>query len=437
MNKIGLRKEEKLFEARVAVVPLHAKELSEKNGVEFVLDPSDQRAFSEEEYKTVGATVSPLKGSGVQIVLGIKEIPIDFFERDIVYIFFSHTIKGQKYNMPMLQHIIDTGATLIDYERVVDQSGRRLIYFGNWAGMAGISDTFRVLGERLDLEGLEPNPFSNMTPTLELQGLDGVKKEFQRVANRIRQEGLPNTLQPFVVGFAGYGNVSKGAQEIFDILPHKEVAPHELMHLEPRRDIIYKCIFKEEHLVEPISKSDTFELQDYYENGSAKYQGVFEKYVPYLTVLMNCIYWSPKYPRLISKRFIKEHWQDSKRRLHVVGDISCDVQGAIEFTLDCTNPGSPAFTYLVQEDRAETGVIGEGPIVMAVDNLPCELPRESSTSFSETLFKFIPSLARTDFTVDFSHLDLPKEIKNAVIVYRGSLTKNYEYLKSHLSKEIP
>lgn len=437
MNRIGLRKEEKLFETRVAVIPDHVKNLSEKNDIEFVLEPSTQRAFSEEEYKVAGAKVQPLKGSGVQVVLGIKEMPIDFFERDIAYIFFSHTIKGQQYNMPMLQHILDVGATLIDYERVVDESGRRLIFFGNWAGMAGISDTFRVLGERLDVEKLHPNPFSNMTPTLNLKGLDGLKEEFRRVADRIQEEGLPEELLPFVVGFAGYGNVSRGAQEVFDILPHENVEPGELNRLKPRPDVIYKCVFKEEHLVEPISKSDTFELQDYYKNGSTKYRGVFENYVPYLTVLMNCIYWSPKYPRLIRKDFIKKHWRDSGRRLRAVGDISCDVQGAIEFTLDCTNPGAPAFTYLVQEDRAETGVVGNGPVVMAVDNLPCELPRESSSSFSETLLRFITSLAKADFTADFNNLDLPREIKDAVIVYRGSLTKNYEYLEKHLSKENP
>ena len=152
MNRIGLRKEEKAFETRVALIPDQVKSLVNEHGIEFVIEPSNQRAFTEDEFEKAGATALPLKGSGVPVVLGIKEMPIEFFEKDVAYIFFSHTIKGQKYNMPMLQHIMNTGSTLIDYERVVDEKGRRLIYFGNWAGMAGISDTFRVFGNRLDFE---------------------------------------------------------------------------------------------------------------------------------------------------------------------------------------------------------------------------------------------------------------------------------------------
>jgi alanine dehydrogenase len=433
MNKIGLRKEEKLFETRVAVIPLHVDRLHREHHIDFVIEPSDQRAFSESEYESVGAQVLPLKDSGTPIILGIKEMPIDFFEKDIVYVFFSHTIKGQRYNMPMLKQIMDSGSTLIDYERVIDDNGRRLIFFGNWAGMAGISETLRVLGERLEVEGMTPNPFAGLTPTLKLSGLEGLKEEFTLLGKRIKEQGLPKSLAPLVVGFAGYGNVSQGAQQIFDILPHETVEPQELPNLQQRTDVIYKCVFKEEHMVEPLEAGAQFNLDHYYKMGSKAYRGVFEGYVPYLTVLMNCIYWSTAYPRLVTKEFIKKHWKEPDRRIRVIGDISCDVQGAIEFTLQCTNAGSPAFTYLVDEDSAETGVAGTGPVIMAVDNLPCELPRESSTSFSETLLRFIPVLARTNFQSDFSKLDLPRELKDAVIVYRGKLTPKYEYLQEYLS----
>ena len=101
----------------------------------------------------------------------------------------------------------------------------------------------------------------------------------------------------------------------------------------------------------------------------------------------------------------------------------------------CTHADKPAFTYIVDENRAELGVEGDGPVVMAVDNLPCELPRESSTSFSETLLDFIPALANADFTTDFSDLELPREFKDAVIVYRGKLTEKFQYLEQHLAKE--
>jgi alanine dehydrogenase len=436
MNRIGLRKEEKAFEARVPLIPEHVKSLRNQYNIDFFVEPNKQRAYSEDEYKKVGASIIPLKGSGAQVVFGIKEMPIGFFERDVAYVFFSHTIKGQEYNMPMLRNILEAGATLIDYERVVDEEGRRLIFFGNWAGMAGISDTFHVLGERLEFEGIKPNPFAGMQSTLELKGLDAVKKEFKLLGKRITEQGLPKELTPFVVGFAGYGHVSSGAQEIFDILPHEVVKPDDLSDLEPKSNVLYKCVFKEEHLVEPKDPSALFDLQDYYKTGAANYRGIFHKYVRYLSVLMNCIYWTEKYPMLITKDFIQKHWEEKNRKLRVVGDISCDIEGAIEFTVKCTTPGNPAFTYLVNENKAELGVKGKGPVVMAVDNLPCELPRESSTSFSGTLTNFIPAFAEADFTVpSFEDLKLPKEIKDAVIVYRGKLTKNYEYLKEYLEED--
>ena len=432
MNRIGLRKEEKAFETRVPLVPAHVKMLHDNHGIEFVLEPSDQRAFSEDEY---GIEVTPLKGSGVPVVMGIKEMPIDIFEKDIVYIFFSHTIKGQTKNMTMLKRIMDVGATLIDYERVVDEKGRRLIFFGNWAGMAGISDTLRILGERLDFLGIKPNPFAGMKTTLEIKELDELKEEFKLLGNRIKEQGLPEELTPLVVGFAGYGNVSRGAQEIFDILPHKVVNPEDLDLLPPESNLLFKCVFKEEHMVKPKDKSAEFDLQDYYKNGKTKYTGVFHRYIPHLTVLMNCIYWSNKYPRLITLDFIRDHWKSDDRKLQVVGDISCDVKGAIEFTVHCTSADKPAFTYLINENKAELGIEGDGPVVLAVDNLPCELPRESSTSFSETLLDFIPALAGADFTVPFSNLELPRELKDAVIVYRGKLTEKFEYLEQYLPKE--
>jgi saccharopine dehydrogenase (NAD+, L-lysine-forming) len=433
MNIIGLRKEEKAFESRVALVPDHVKSFVHGQDIPIVLEPSNQRAFSEDEYLKAGAEVLPLKGSKANVILGIKEMPIDFFELGKVYIFFSHTIKGQKYNMPLLQKMLDVGATLIDYERVVDETGRRLIFFGNWAGMAGMSDTLRSLGYLLKKQGVTPNPFEGMKPTLECRGLSELKDEFRELGKRIKTEGLPASMQPFVVGFAGYGNVSRGAQEMFDILPHEVVEPKDLASLEAKPATLYKCVFKEVHMFEPKDSSQAFDLQDYFSSGATKYKSVFQNYVPHLTVLMNCIYWTKKSPRLITKDFIREHWHDHNQKLKIIGDISCDIEGAIEFTLKCTKADDPAFTYNIQEDCAEEGVSTSGPVIMAVDNLPCELPRESSTSFSETLLGFIPALAAADFTVPFDKLSLPRAIADAIVVYQGKLTPNYEYLNQYLS----
>lgn len=436
MNIIGLRNEEKPFETRVPVIPEHVSLLAKKNGIRFIVEPSTQRAFDIHEFTAAGATVADLKESHASVILGIKEMPIDFFQRDTVYIFFSHTIKGQKYNMPMLQRIMDVGATLIDYERVVDPAGKRLIFFGNWAGMAGMSDTLRSLGKRLEYEGISPNPFLGLKETRSVKDLAELKNEFKKLAKRISGHGVPKELNPFVVGFAGYGNVSRGAQEMFDILPHISITPEELPSLKPNKNRLYKCIFKEEHMVEPINPSAHFDLQDYYTHGTTKYRSIFDRHLPYLTVLMNCIFWTSKSPRLLTKEFIERHWHEASRKLRIVGDISCDIEGAIEFTLTSTTPEQPVFTYLIDQDRIELGVKGDGPVVMAVDNLPCELPREASTSFSSTLVDYIPLLADADFTVPFQKLSLPRELKDAVIVYRGQLTEEYQYISEYLKQEM-
>lgn len=432
MNRLGIRKEEKPFETRVPLVPDDIKTLVTNHGIELIVEPSSQRAFKEEEFVDAGAKVGSITGDATDVILGVKEMPIDFFEPGKAYLFFSHTIKGQPSNMPMLQRILDVGATLIDYERIVDSSGRRLVFFGNWAGLAGMADTLRILGERLDYEGISPNPFKGIKPTLECRDLHELKDVISDLARRIETQGVPPDLDPLVFGFAGYGHVSRGAQEIFDILPHIEVTPEELPDLEPARNKLYKCVFKEEHMVKPKDSAAIFDLQDYYAHGREKYEGSFENYVPYLTVLMNCIYWTDKYPRLVTKDFLRSHWHSEQRRLKVIGDISCDVNGAIEVTCMTTKPDRPAFTYILENDEAQLGVEGDGPVVLAVDNLPCELPRESSTSFSSSLSPFVPALATANFTDSFEELNLPRELKDAVIVHRGKLTRQYQYLEKFL-----
>lgn len=433
MNKIGIRKEEKAFEARAPLIPGHAKQLHQNHGIDFIVEPSNLRVFDEQMYLEAGAEIGPLDGEEPKIILGIKEMPENFFQPNKVHLFFSHTIKGQSHNMPMLARLLDEGATLLDYELIVNDEGRRLVYFGNWAGMAGISDTFRVLGKRLKMEDIHPNPFHGLKPTLESDGVSGIETEFRKIAKRIQEKGLPKEIAPFIVGFAGYGNVSQGAQRIFDILPHEVVSPEDLPSLPERFDILYKCVFKEKDMVVSNDGGD-FDLQDYYAHGLDKYHGIFHEHAKYLTVLMNCIYWSPKYPRLLTKDFIENYWSKTKHKLIVLGDISCDIEGAIEFTVKCTKPDEPAFTYNIETKTADPSITTEGPVIMAVDNLPCELPIESSTSFSETLLDFIPPLAETDFTVEFNKLDLCRELKDAIIVYRGSLTEQYTYLNKYLNR---
>ncbi len=159
--------------------------------------------------------------------MGIKEIPPERLEAEKVYLFFAHVIKGQSYNMPMLRRLMDLGATLIDYERVVDEKNRRLIFFGRHAGLAGMVNTLWALGRRLAWEGI-PSPFARIRQAMQYADLEAARSDIRAAAAEIRQQGLPRELIPLVVGFTGYGNVSGGAQEIFDLLPHESVAPADL-----------------------------------------------------------------------------------------------------------------------------------------------------------------------------------------------------------------
>jgi len=121
-------------------------------------------------------------------------------------------------------------------------------------------------------------------------------------------------------------------------------------------------------------------------------------------------------------------------RLRVIGDISIDIEGAVECSLDATNSGDPVYVYLPDEDRIELGIEGHGPVVLAVDNLPCELPVESSQEFGKALLPYIKALGGADYRVPYEDLDLPSAIKRAVIVYRGRLTPDYEYLQEYLNQ---
>ena len=428
--KIGIRKEDKnIWEARVPLSPEQVARLTAQ-GIEVVVQASDIRAFSEEQYREAGATVVP-DVPDTPVLFAVKEIPTELLQPKRTYLYFAHVIKGQAYNMEMLQRLLDLEATLIDYERIADDEGRRLIFFGRHAGLAGMLDTLWALGRRLKLEGYD-TPFAEIRQAKDYPNLDAAKSAVRRVGETISKTALPPELTPMVIGFAGYGHVSKGAQEILDLLPHKQIEPAELMGLDPDTPGLVKVVFAEEHMAKPVDASRSFELQEYYKQPEL-YRGDFAKYVPHLTVLVNCIFWTPKYPRLVTRELLHGLYGAGKQpRLRVIGDISIDVEGAIECSLDHTDSGNPVFVYLPDEDRIELGIEGHGPVVLAVDNLPCELPVESSQEFGRALLPFIEAVASADYSVTYEDLDLPSAIKRAVITHRGSLTPDYEYLQEYL-----
>ncbi|MBU0492996.1 MAG: hypothetical protein KKB13_14215 [Chloroflexi bacterium] len=428
--RIGIRREDKNeWERRVPLVPQDVQALRAEHDIEVYVQPSPIRAFAAEAYDQAGATMQE-DLSDCPVVLAIKEIPAHLFRPNQAYVFFAHVIKGQGHNMPMLKQLLELGCTLIEYEKIVDEKGRRVVFFGNYAGLAGMIDALWALGQRLTWEGIA-NPFTDLHLAHDYPTLDEAEAAVAALGRRIEREGLPASVTPLVIGVAGYGNVAKGVQEILALLPHQEVAPADLANLSPTRDHVYTVTFKEEHSVEPLAPDQPFELQDYYQHPE-KYRGVFARYLPHLTVLMNAIYWDKKYPRLVTKADLQALYHGATLRLRVIGDISCDIEGGIEATVRCTDAGDPVFVYDPATSQSIDGWTGTGPVILAIDNLPGELPRESSTTFSGTLKPLVPAIARADYTVPFEDLDLPLVIKNAIITYQGQLTPNYQYIARFL-----
>lgn len=431
--KIGILKETKnQWESRIPLIPEQISFIQKTHPeIEFVVMPSDQRAFSAEEFTDLGITVSK-DLEECSIVLGVKEIPIPYLRPETTYLYFSHTIKGQSYNMPMLQRLLDDETTLIDYELIKDDNGRRLVFFGHHAGLAGMTDTLWALGQRWKTEGLI-TPLEKLQLALKYKNSDEVKSEIASMASELPE--FLKTLPPVIVGFAGYGNVSKGAQEIFDILPFEEITPSQISDIAHGSPVghFYKVVFKEEDLVRPRRYEGKFDLQEYYRHPE-RYISIFDQYLPHLTVLVNCIYWKSIYPRMVTKRDVWKLYSGDPR-LKVIGDISCDIEGAIECNIGSTDSGNPVYVYLPEEDHRKMGVVGRGPVIMAVDNLPTELPRESSEEFGRALSPFIPALAACDFSKPFEELNLPPELKRAVITHQGELTPDFEYLNNFLESD--
>ena len=432
-NFIGIRHEDKYkLERRAPLTPRHVARLVKQKKLDIVVQTSTRRIFTDDEYRAAGAEVAT-DLSKCSVIFGVKEMPVSFFEQGKTYVFFAHVIKGQAHNMDMLRRMMELKCNLIDYEKVVDEQGKRLIFFGRYAGMAGMINSLWALGLRLKEAGYKTK-LVKLKQAHQYQSLSEARDDISSIGELIAETGIPPQLRPYVVGFTGYGNVSQGAQEIFGLLPVKEISPAKLLELHKRKkvpdNLVYKVIFKEEDMFARID-GQPFDLHDYYSNPHL-YESKFEQYVPYLSMLINCVYWDKKYPRLVTRKYIKELFDDHEPKLMVIGDISCDVEGSVECTLTSTEIDDPIYVYNPDTDQITMGHRGKGVLIMAVDILPAELPRDSSDGFADVLVNFVKPIADADFAEAYEDLDLPKAIKKALILHNGELTPDYKYLEEHL-----
>ncbi|WP_319524881.1 bifunctional lysine ketoglutarate reductase /saccharopine dehydrogenase family protein [uncultured Desulfosarcina sp.] len=435
MKKLMIRAEDKnRWERRAPVVPVDLASMIRETGGQALVETSDKRFFTQEQYAEAGAASCQGMEDG-DVILGVKEIPIEKLLDDKTYVFFSHTIKGQKDNMPLLKRIMDSGSTLIDYEKITDDQGRRLIYFGPYAGHAGAIDILSLMGEYWAAKGID-TPFAAVRRAHQYDSVEAAHKHLADIGRVIEKEGFPEPLCPFTIGILGYGNVSGGAQEIFDCLPVERIAADEINAFvsegRGNRHTVYLTVFKEQDLVEPTATGAAFDLNEYFTHPE-RYKSRFERFLPSFTLLVNAVYWEKRYPRFVT-------WQGLKRlaeagpemKLAGIADITCDTNGSIECNVKSTSSDMPAYQADPIAGTVSDGHLGNGIVLLAVDNLPCELPNDSSTFFSNQLRPFLPALIKADYHASLETSGLPPELQRATIVYNGKLTERFSYLKEHL-----
>lgn len=434
-GRIGIRRENiDITEKRAPLTPRHVQMLIRDHDLEVLVRPSPHRFFPEAAYQQAGAIISD-DLSTCNIIFGVKEIPQEVFMPNHAYCFFSHTIKGQPHNMPMLRHILELRCSLLDYERVTDERDKRLIAFGPFAGYAGMIDSLWVFGQRLRWEGIE-TPFAMLQQANRYANLRAAQEAISELAERIRQDGLPAAICPLICGFTGSGNVSRGAQAIYDMLQPHVVKPRDLQRLiessDYDRHAVYKVVFGRNDRVRPKDPARPFDPQEYLEYPE-RYTNGFTDHLPALSLLINGIYWEEGYPRLVHKQELRALFErEGRPRLRVVGDITNDIGGSIEFNVKATTSANPVYVYEPAHDRAIDGWEGAGPVVLAVDKLPSELPAEASEAFGDALLPFVPALAHADYSLPFTALELPPPFKKAVIAHRGELMPGYHHLLEHL-----
>ena len=395
--KIGIIKEYKSPpDKRVVFSPEKCVETLQKfPQVEFFIEKSDIRCFSDLEYEEMGLkVVTDL--SNCDVLIGVKEVPIEKLIDNKKYFFFSHTIKKQPYNKKLLQQIIKKNIELFDHETIVDNNNNRLIGFGYYAGVIGAYNGLRAYG-------LKNHTFS-IPKAIDL-------KDRQEFNSTLKSLSIPN----MKILLTGKGRVGSGTKEVLDFLKIKEVSAQDFIN-ETYSESVYVNID-----VLDYNYSDSIEntVSNFY-NYPEKFRSTFSKFLSVSDIYFAGHYHNPKAPKLITLDDIK----NPDFNVQVIADISCDIDGPIASTIRPSTIENPTYGFH-KEKLVECDFLDENALaVMAVDNLPCELPRDSSEMFGEMFLKYvIPS---------FFNNDQENILKNSKITSEGSLTDRFLYLSDYI-----
>lgn len=396
--KFGIIKERKTPpDRRVVFTPEELKRLhSEHPEAEIKVETSDIRVYDDSQYTDCGIEVAS-DMTDCDVLFGVKEVPIAALIPNKKYFFFSHTIKKQPYNRDLLRAILDKNIELYDHETIVDANNKRLIGFGRYAGIVGAYNGIRGFGIKYDLFVLPKAETLNTKDDLIM---------------RLRRQTLPN----IKIVLTGHGKVGMGAKEILDGMKIKEVSLTDYL-TKKYSEAVYTQIDTLDYNKRKDGKESS--KQDFYQNLEA-YVSDFERFTKVSDVFMAGHFHGNGAPDILTNEMLRAH--DNK--IQVVADISCDVAGPIACTTKASTIADPFFGYLPSEHKEVSYTHPASILVMSVDNLPCELPRDASEGFGETFMDHvIPA---------FFNNDKDGILARAKMTESGKLTPRFAYLQDYV-----
>lgn len=358
----------------------------------FVVEASDIRVFPDEAYQKNGIEVLH-DVSHADVLIGVKEVPVEALIPNKSYFFFSHTIKKQAYNKKLLRRILELKINLYDHETITSPKGNRLIGFGRYAGLVGAYNGLRLLGQR---DGLFELPKAEALPDLAamLKALDKIK------------------LQNLKIVLTGSGKVAFGAKEILDHLKVREVSVEEFLHQQfnvPVYTRIDVLDYNRRKDGEKLEKSDFYQHPEAYESD-------FMRFAKVADVFIAGHFYGDGAPYL----FTREDAKHPEFKISLVADISCDIDGPVASTIRPSTIANPFYAYDPQTEQEVAVGTPHSIAVMAVDNLPCELPKDASEGFGKMFMEHVfPA---------FSNDDASGVLQRAQITNNGKLTKSFLYL---------
>ncbi len=400
-TRIGVLRETKNPpDRRVAITPEQGLHLIKTHSnISIFIQPSDIRCYSDAEYRKAGFFLTEDLRE-CDILIGVKEVSIPYLIPYKKYLFFSHTAKEQTHNRKLLQEVLKRNITLIDYEYLCDKKGKRVIAFGYWAGVVGAYKALRARGVRSDS--------FDLPPAIRCRDIEDMQSHLKNVI-----------LKPIKILITGNGRVAQGALQTISVLNLRKVSPKEFLHKQFDEPVV--CQLNSKDYVERIDGTP-FEKRDFHKHPEL-YRSTFKPFTKVADMFIPCHYWNPKSPKFMA---IEDYMEDDFQ-ISIIADISCDVDGPIPSTLRVSTTASSFYAYnRFSQEEAIPFIDKRNVTVMAVDNLPGELPREASRDFGKAFIQHIvsPLIGLTDDTM----------IEKACIAKNGKLTPAFRYLQDYVYK---